>query len=95
MIVLNSWGKRTPQVLILLGEEADDQNFLDTVQEALRELSVLHLLDRKETLSYDPQYVAARVAEFAKRWQASTWNCKERVSCATIDGVGVQHQQEL
>jgi hypothetical protein len=85
--------------LLLLGEDANEPRFIETVQEALRilvpgELRVIGLETRQEMWS--PLYVAARgAAEFAKRSQASP-RCGAMDSCCEVDQLpsGVPNEEE-
>ena len=77
--------------LLLLGESADDPEFLQTVQDALRallpdattqDISTM-LLSGRQDGEIEPLYLAARgAAEFAKRAQEAPAGCKEPAHCA-------------
>ena len=80
----------TLNTLLLLGEDADDEEFIQTVQDALRALLpnppqdvATMLLSQKQAREDGPLYLAARgAAEFAKRAQEAPAGCKEPAHCA-------------
>ena len=80
----------TLNTLLLLGENADDQEFIRTVQDALRALLLntpsdipTILWSPKQDCENDPLYLTARgAAEFAKRAQEAPAGCKEPAHCA-------------
>ena len=68
--------------LLLSGEDATNEQFLETVKEALLPTALGNAPGIVRT-SIDPLHVgAAGAAEFAKRWQGGTWNCMEPPRCA-------------
>lgn len=81
----------TLNTLLLLGEDADNPEFIRTVQDALRvllpdtspqDISMM-LLSKKQNSKIEPLYLAARgAAEFAKRAQEAPAGCKEPAHCA-------------
>lgn len=83
--------RRTLTTLLILGEDAENPDFILTVKEALRELlpsaatqnvSTM-ILSGKRNGESEPLYLAARgAAEFAKRAQEAPAGCKERAHCA-------------
>ena len=61
---------------------------------ALDNMELLYLFEQRERSEHDPLYLAARgVAEIAKVWQGSEWNCLQHISCTIEmpenDGKGV------
>lgn len=94
-IVAQSRATPIPDLVILLAEHAFNKQFIYEVKEALREMGVLDpgsLLAR----SYDPVFIAARgAAEFAKRWQGSTWNFIEPIRCGRVGGTEKDYKGEL
>ena len=81
----------TLNTLLLLGEDADNPEFIRTVQDALRVLLPdtspqdipMMLVSQKQDSKIEPLYLAARgAAEFAKRALEAPANCKEPAHCA-------------
>jgi len=68
--------------LLLSGEDASNEQFLEAVREALQQ-TPLRNVSRPSSTDIDPLYIGANgAAEFAKRWQGGTWNCMEPPHCA-------------
>ncbi|KAG4442644.1 hypothetical protein IFR05_001900 [Cadophora sp. M221] len=76
------------QDLILLGEFAEEKDFLDAVWKALGDVTdVQKLWEPLQVSGFNAEFVAARgVAEFAKRWQGEPWDCIEGDWCEGSDG---------
>ena len=82
----------TLDTLFLLGEDANNPDFIRTVQDALRVLlpntppqviSTMLSSEKQDGDELEPLYLAARgAAEFAKRAQEAPAGCKEPAHCA-------------
>ena len=92
IIEIGRASRGTLNTLLLLGEDADDQEFIQTVKDALRALLPPNttpqdiptiLLSQKQGRENNPLWLAARgAAEFAKRAQEAPAGCKEPAHCA-------------
>mgnify|MGYP004188314547 CR=1 FL=1 len=69
--------------LVIMGEYAEDKNFLDAVWKALGDVvDVQKLWQPLQVSGFSAEFVAARgAAELAKRWQGETWDCVEEEWC--------------
>jgi hypothetical protein len=68
--------------LQLLGDKASNEDFLDALRHALRDLEPKLAVTLDESEKLDPLSLAAKgAAEFAKRFQEMTWGCKESLQC--------------
>ena len=69
-----------PNLLVLLGEAASYQKFLDVLAEALKEIGLFHLYEEWRSVERDPLYLAAHgTTKLAKVWQGSTFGSQEFV----------------
>jgi hypothetical protein len=67
-----------PNLLVLLGEAASNQGFLEVPAEALKEIDLFRLYEEWQSVEGDPVYLAAHgAAKLAKVWQGSTFGCRE------------------
>ncbi|KAH6667942.1 hypothetical protein B0J14DRAFT_642249 [Halenospora varia] len=68
--------------LLLIGESAEEKEFLDTVWKALDEVGQKELYNSLQVPGFNAEFVAARgSAEFAKRWQGEAPGCLEGDWC--------------
>ena len=76
---------REIEVLLLTGEDAQEERFLDAVWRALdRPRGAGERLGERERQgrAFDGEFVGARgAAELAKRWVGETWDCVEGKWC--------------
>ncbi|KUJ10746.1 uncharacterized protein LY89DRAFT_739739 [Mollisia scopiformis] len=83
---------RIPQRVILLGDQTENREFLQSVEDAFIAIGAWQLVYQVRNITYDPLFLAARgAAEFAKCWQGSTWNCIEQKYCAKERDHDVEH----
>ncbi|PVH88932.1 hypothetical protein DL98DRAFT_508791 [Cadophora sp. DSE1049] len=86
------------QDLIIMGEYAEEKNFLDAVWKALGDVAdVQKLWQPLQVSGFSAEFVAARgAAELAKRWQGETWDCVEGDWCEdSREADGVVGKEEI
>ncbi|KAF4634722.1 hypothetical protein G7Y89_g3388 [Cudoniella acicularis] len=68
--------------LLLIGESAEEKEFLETVWRALGKLELGHLWAPLQVPGFKAEFMAARgSAEMAKRWQGEPYGCLEGDWC--------------
>lgn len=72
--------------LQVLGESATNEDFVDALQDALRGTDLTNTTLLTSSKDLDPLTLSSRgAAEFAKRFQIMTWDCKEPKICRAGD----------